>query len=78
MLFSIKPGFHFVVYYREYIMQHDRRNRVHTQIYTYNITNLNTAQPHKRKERSRLHRIVEVDFATRVTTKWKPCLNNSK
>ena len=45
-------------------MQHDRCNRVHTHIYTYNITNLNTAQPHKRKERSRLHRIVEVDFAT--------------
>ena len=37
--------------------------------FTLNMTNLNTA--HKRKDTSRLYRIVQDDFATTVTTKWK-------
>ena len=36
---------------------------------TLSVTNMNTA--HKRKGRSRLYNIVENDFATAVTTKWK-------
>ena len=44
-----------------------------TQIYTL-MTDLNIAQ--KREERSRLYRIVEDDFTTTVSTKWKANLVN--
>lgn len=43
-----------------------------TQIYTLYMTDLNVA--HKREDRSRLYRIVEDDFTTTVSTKWKPNL----
>ena len=36
------------------------------------MTNLNTA--HKRKDRWRLYHIIEGDFATTATTKWKASL----
>ena len=42
---------------------------MHVRRCTLNITNLRTA--YKRKDRPRLYHIVENDFTTTVTTKWK-------
>ena len=46
-----------------------------TQTYIHMIrTDLNTSHKGKHTCRSRLYRIVKAEFATKITTKWKPGL----